>query len=174
MTYPAGPLAVRVWRLIGPKWQARPFSGEGARINGGRWNAIGEPALYLATDPATAVAEFYQSVPKPGLLAPYDLDARTIADLTDGAGKPGDEHIAAALAADWKTIARIQRRDPPSWRLARQLQAMGAEGALVPSLQSAGGVNLVLWRWHDAATPGEGAALALLDPEQALTGRQRG
>lgn len=53
---------------------------------------------------------------------------------------------------------------PASWTLAQQLIAIGAEGALVPSVQNRAGLNLVLWRWRDVERAGEGAALTLLDP----------
>ena len=36
--------------------------------------------------------------------------------------------------------------------------------------QDRGGVNLVLWRWHDSCDAGEGATLTLLDPDRVLTG----
>ncbi len=45
------------WRLNtavhGPTWD----SGEGARIDGGRWNSVGVPAVYCSIDPATAIVE---------------------------------------------------------------------------------------------------------------------
>lgn len=173
MTYPLSPFTAPLWRMIHPARQREPFSGEGARLYGGRWNPKGWPALYLATDHATAVAEYYQSYPKPGMLIPYTLQADTIADLTNGRGGPADDHVVEALTADWKTVARIDGQMPPSWTLAQDLIAAGAEGALVPSVQNRGAVNLVLWRWHDAARADakDGARLTLLDPEAALTGR---
>lgn len=42
----------------------------------------GWPALYLAADHVTAVAEYYRGLPRPGTLVPYSLDATRIADLT--------------------------------------------------------------------------------------------
>lgn len=140
------------------RFQRDPYSGEGARLYGGRWNARGIPALYLACDPATAVAEFYQGLPKPGTLAPYRLSAGALV-----------EH---ACTTAWKAMA-ARSRTPPSWTLARELIAAGAQGALVPSAQNRGGTCVILWDWH-AATNGEedpegkGAALTLLDPEKAL------
>lgn len=125
----------------------------------------GWPALYLAADPATAVAEFYRGLPKPGTLVPYRVDAHRIADLTGS-----DARIAAALSCDWNAIASIEGKVPPSWALAQELIEAGAEGALVPSVQNRGGRNLVLWRWHDATEAGTGARLTLLDPEATLTG----
>lgn len=168
MTYPLQPMALPLWRMLSVRFQLAPFSGEGARRFGGRWNAVGTPALYLAADPATAVAEFYQGLPKPGTLAPYHLRTHAIADLTDGKGGPVDPSAEHACTAAWKAMA-ARGKQPPSWALAQSLIDRGAEGALVPSVQNRGGACLVLWRWHDGSTgAGEGAALTLLDPDKAL------
>lgn len=170
MPYPLVPLKTQLWRMLPIRFQRSPLSGEGARRVGGRWNPRGVPALYLATDPATAVAEFYQGLPKPGTLAPYQLDAHAIADLTDGSGGPRDAAVEHGCVAAWKAMAHRPDRTPPSWVLATELIGQGADGALVPSVQNRGGSCLVLWNWHDAAeVMGEGAALALLDPEKALS-----
>ncbi|QXT38019.1 RES family NAD+ phosphorylase (plasmid) [Sphingomonas sanguinis] len=168
MTYPLRALSCPLWRMLTIRYQRDPLSGEGARRHGGRWNAPGQAALYLGTDHATAIAEFYQGLAKPGTLAPYRLEATAIADLTDGQGHPADDGVAQAMAAPWKHIAEIQGGIPPSWTLAASLIEMGAEGALVPSAQNPGGTALVLWRWHRAGGDGEGAELALLDPDGAL------
>jgi RES domain-containing protein len=172
--YPIAPLACPLWRMLPLRYQFAPFSGEGARLYGGRWNPRGTPALYLATDHGSAVAEFYQGLAKPGTLAPYRLDASHIADLTDGRGGPADAAVEHGLTANWKAMAARADRTPPSWTLAADLIAAGAQGALIPSVQNRGGTNLVLWRWYDgAAGEGEGAALTLLDPEGALGTRDR-
>jgi RES domain-containing protein len=153
--------------MISPLYHRDPFSGEGARLWGGRWNMKGWPALYLATDHPTAIAEYLRGFPRPGTLVPYDVAANTVADLTGD-----DPQIAEALTCDWAAIARVDGTVPPSWALAQELIAAGAAGALVPSVQQRdGGVNLVLWRWHAAGGMGEGAALTLLDPDAALIGR---
>ncbi|WP_267414765.1 MULTISPECIES: RES family NAD+ phosphorylase [unclassified Sphingomonas] len=169
MTCPLGPLHAPLWRMLSIRYQHAPFSGEGARLYGGRWNAKGVAALYAALDPVTAVAEYYQGFPRPGTLAPYRIEAVAIADLTDGHGHPRDAAIAAALAAPWKAIAAIDGAAPSSWTLAATLIDAGADGALVPSAQNSGATALVLWRWHGAEAAGEGARLALLDPEGSLT-----
>lgn len=173
MRYPLIPLAIPLWRMLSIRYQRVPCSGEGARLYGGRWNPKGVAALYLATDPATAVAEYYQDLPKPGTLVPYRLEARTIADLTDTHGGPADATVEHACTAQWKAMAARMRehpeKSPPSWALARELIDAGAEGALVPSVQNRGGTCLVLWRWHEAGEgAAAGAALALLDPEGSL------
>jgi RES domain-containing protein len=45
------------WRLDAAKHKATWNSGEGARINGGRWNSVGHAVVYLSADPATAILE---------------------------------------------------------------------------------------------------------------------
>ncbi|MCB2080518.1 MAG: RES family NAD+ phosphorylase [Novosphingobium sp.] len=169
MSWPIRPLTAPLWRMLPVTYQRSPLSGEGARLHGGRWNAKGVPALYLATDHATAVAEFYQGLPKPGTLAPYRLVCDAIADLTDGQGGPADETVEHGLVANWKAMAARGDRLPPSWKIAAELIGAGAQGALVPSVQNRGGSCLVLWEWHDARTGGgEGAALTLIDPREDL------
>lgn len=147
--------------MLGIRWQHRPFES-GSHLAGGRWNPVGTPALYLSADYGTAIEELHQDIVRPGTLVAFDIAAHAIADLTHA-----DRAITTCL---WREIYGVRKDVPPSWALAQALIAAGAEGALVPSVQSPGGRNLVLWRWHDAATPGEGAALSLLDPEAALAG----
>lgn len=125
-------------------------------------------ALYLAADAVTAVAEYYQGLPKPGTLVPYHLDALKIADLTNTTAGPCDSRVAEALAVNWKAMAFLEGKPPQSWALADDLIAAGAEGALVPSVQNPGGRNLVLWQWHERGQEGQGAALTVLDPDDAL------
>lgn len=161
-------MSLPLWRMIGIRHQFSPTSGEGARRYGGRWNRKGCAALYLAADAVTAVAEYYQGLPKPGTLVPYHVNALRIADLTNAAAGPNDTRVAEALVANWKVTAFLDGKTPPSWALADDLIAAGAEGALVPSVQNPGGRNLVLWQWHEPDREGAGAALTLLDPDNAL------
>lgn len=162
MAHELRPLAGRYWRMIGVRWQRQPFASGSAAV-GGRWNAVGTPALYLSADYSTAIAEMHQTVVRPGTLVAYDVTASAIGDLR------GED--AATTTGDWRRSYWVEGRTPPSWALAAELIAAGAEGALVPSTQNAEGANLVLWRWHEAgAEEGDGAALVLLDPERALGG----
>lgn len=153
--------------MLNLRWQRKPFDS-GSHVTGGRWNRPGVRALYLSTDYATAIEEMHQLLIRPGTLVAFDVRGERIADLT--AADP------AVTRCDWRRLYMGERGTPPTWPLVDTLIAAGAEGALVPSVQREGGVNLVLWRWHEAggAGPddaGEGAALTLLDPEAALTGR---
>lgn len=49
---------VTAYRLHTPKWSIMPTSGAGAAAVGGRANRVGKPALYLALEADTAIAEY--------------------------------------------------------------------------------------------------------------------
>ena len=51
-----------VWRLARPEF-AEQLDGEGSRIEGGRWNPIGAPALYTSQHLSLAVLEIYVHLP---------------------------------------------------------------------------------------------------------------
>jgi len=99
-----------------------------------------------------------QALIHPGTLAPYDVDAVAILDLTDAAVRASVGIDEAVLTLPWRRIRDIERRVPASWALAQDALATGFEGCLVPSAQTKG-VNLVLWRWDRG-----GAKVTLIDP----------
>lgn len=156
----------RFWRMLSVRWQREPLSGAGAARVGGRWNRSGQAALYLAADHATAIAEFHQSLVMPGTLVGYDVRSAGIVDLTSGATLDRLGIDLASILTEWRTIVTIERDEPPSWGVADRLIAAGLHGALVPSAQRAGGINLVLWRW---SSDGDGSQVRLLDPRGDLS-----
>ena len=50
---------MRAWRICRAKFAAEPFSGEGARRFGGRWNSPGVPMVYLSSSLALAAIELF-------------------------------------------------------------------------------------------------------------------
>lgn len=50
-------MSLRVWRIDKAKWAATAFSGDGARLYGGRWNSKGRPLIYAAEHSALAAME---------------------------------------------------------------------------------------------------------------------
>jgi RES domain-containing protein len=155
----------RFWRVLAPRWAHQPLSSEGAARHGGRWNAKGTPALYLSAELTTAVAEYEQDIGiRPGTFCAYDLDVSGIVDLTSADVIATLGLNPAECREPWKSILLMEQRQPPGWRIAETLIEQGASGALVPSVQLAGGTNLVLWRWNDVA----GRTVVPLDPETDL------
>jgi RES domain-containing protein len=149
--------------MLSPRWSSQPLSGEGSASRCGRWNAAGQPALYLSEDHGTAIAEYLQSLTRPGLLTPYAVDALLVLDLTDVATKAALGFDPAMFQLDWRRVRDIERARPLTWDFAEAAQAAGFVGLRVPSAQ-AQGVNIVLWRWN---TPG-GAAVEAVDPNSDL------
>lgn len=59
------------WRIISPKRAAAAFSGEGARLYGGRWNPPGVSLVYTAESRALAALEILVHVDDGELLEEY-------------------------------------------------------------------------------------------------------
>lgn len=141
-----GPDAI-FYRFLSPRWAFLPTSGAGAALNGGRFNRPGVEALYLAADHTTALEEYRQGalIAPPGTLVAYRLD---IADVVDFSSEYEPSEWPAPWAdygCDWKFIARIERADPPTWKIADELVRAGRRGLLYPSVRRPGGANLVLF-----------------------------
>ncbi|MBM3822344.1 MAG: RES domain-containing protein [Verrucomicrobia bacterium] len=45
------------WRIVKRKHAAAAFDGEGARLNGGRWNSVGVRAVYVSVTKSLAALE---------------------------------------------------------------------------------------------------------------------
>lgn len=159
------PLKRTFVRVLTPRWAHDPLSGAGAPATGGRFNRPGLEALYLSADIETAWAEYQQmgSIPRPGLVAGYVVDARAVADSTDDASLPGLGTTRADLNGEWRHSWRIEKREPPTWALADRLIAAGCQGLLYRSAVRRKGVNIVLWRTMAAPAP-----VTVLDPQNDL------
>ncbi len=141
-----------VYRAHNPRWSWAPDSGEGAAINGGRFNPPGMTALYTSLRFETAWLEAQQAFPfkaQPMTLCAYDVDCDGMLDLTDGATMAAHGITAADLACAWKDIAS-RGKLPPCWAMTRRLAAADIAGIVVPSFASgatAADINAVFWTW---------------------------
>jgi RES domain-containing protein len=143
-------IAARFWRVLAPRWANEPLSGAGSARHGGRWNAAGTPALYMSAELTTAVAEYEQDLGiRPGTFCAYDVAVEGVLDLRDPAVLAARGIDPADRFCAWKAILALRKERPPGWRIAETLALAGAAGILVPSVQMAGGTNLVLWHWND-------------------------
>jgi len=104
-----------VWRLVDEKYASTAFSGDGARLYGGRWNSKGIPAVYTAATKSLATLEM--AVQAGSLLPRYavieavipdDVVIETIDHLTlpDDWRSYGDNQALRQIGDDWL----IQRR----------------------------------------------------------------
>ena len=61
------------WRIAKTRYARSAFDGEGARINGGRWNTAGIRVAYAAQSVALATLEVLAGLQKTSLLPSYSL-----------------------------------------------------------------------------------------------------
>lgn len=134
-------------RYHSPDWAHLPTAGAGAAVNGGRFNRPGVEALYLSVETETALAEYRQgaSITLPATLVAYHVDVAGVVDFSGGFDSAAWPVEWAEVGCDWKYIARIERRDPPTWLIGDALIRDGARGLLFPSFRKPGGMNLVLF-----------------------------
>lgn len=157
------------YRAHDPRWSFAPLSGEGAAIHGGRFNAKGTPALYLALTIEGAAIEASQGFPgklEPLTICLYAVDCAEIVDAATPAGRAAAGIDLDELAAPW-ALDRAEGRTPRSWSLAARLIAAGACGMLVPSFARGARPdmrNVVLWRWG----PGLPCRVTVHDPSGRL------
>lgn len=141
------------YRAHDPQWAFSPLSGEGARLKGGRFNPIGQAALYLALTIEGMFLEMGHGLAyrfDPLTICSYDVDVADIVDLRSEAGRKKVRVRLRDLACPW-ALDIAEGREPASWSVAAKLRRAGAAGLLVPSF--ARGTrpdrhnNLVLWKW---------------------------
>ena len=158
----------KLYRALNPVWTSKPLSGDGAARFGGRFNAVGIPALYCSLSPLTALREANQVGDlQPTVLVAYNA---TIERVFDGrsVGALADFRMTVELLADprWRDEVAANG-EAQTQTLAKSLIERGYNGLLVPSFARgarADDLNLVLWRWG-AKPPSQ---IELIDDENRL------
>ena len=85
---------VRAWRIIKTRYSADAFSGEGARLYGGRWNSSGIAMVYTAGSKSLATLELLVHLHTTSVLpsfsiCPVDFDD-SLVELIDPTKLPRD------------------------------------------------------------------------------------
>jgi RES domain-containing protein len=123
-------LSFSAWRITKQKHAKSAFTGEGARLYGGRWNSPGTAMIYTAQSQSLAVLELLVHLDSPELLKKYVLFEVAVDEAYV------DELDPSKLPRNWKA-------DPaPS-----KVQTIGDDWA-------AGGTSSVL-RMPSTLVPGE-------------------
>ena len=100
-----------VWRLLTARFAQSAFSGEGARLYGGRWNRKGIPMVYTAGSQSLAMLELL--VQDEPLRARYVMVPATLPK-----NLKIERVTPAQLPADWRNLGARE-----------QLQAIGSDWA---------------------------------------------
>lgn len=113
-----------IWRITSKKFKESAFSGEGARLFGGRWNSPGIPLIYTAESKSLVVLEILVHLESPELLRNFMLfevkvEESLVADI-DPALLPEDWRespppiAAQKIGNDWANNVRSVALRVPS------------------------------------------------------------
>ncbi|ENO78985.1 hypothetical protein B447_13449 [Thauera sp. 27] len=117
-----------VWRITTARFAASAFSGEGARLYGGRWNPKGWPMIYTAESQSLDLLELM--VQDDPLRANYVLiPAQLPADL------PETRVDTESLPSEWRTIgARSSLQEiGRTWIDSGETVVLSVPSAVVPA-----------------------------------------
>lgn len=149
---------ISAYRICGTKWVSSAFTGEGAKLTGGRWNTSGVPAVYCASSLSLATLEVLVHLEDTEILANYFSYFRI--EIPDSIVAALD---TAELPENWKDESAMlaTRALGDSW-----LQSMKSAVLSVPSAVTPGELNFLLNPRHpDFGKIGIGAVQTFLaDP----------
>jgi len=73
---------INAWRIVSANYKDKAYTGDGARVHGGRWNSKGVAVVYTADSLALASIEMIINLPAPKLLQKYvRISAQISSDL---------------------------------------------------------------------------------------------
>ncbi|MDF7826427.1 RES family NAD+ phosphorylase [Pontiellaceae bacterium B12227] len=117
------------WRIVPPHRVADAFSGEGARLFGGRWNPAGVPVVYVAESKALAALEILVHVDDGALLEEYlcmpvTFDKRLVRSL-----------CVDDLPADWRATppSMSAQQIGATWARLQHSAVLKVPSVLIPS-----------------------------------------
>jgi RES domain-containing protein len=119
---------ITAWRIVESRHEDDAFSGEGARLHGGRWNSKGTAMVYAAGSLALASIEMLVNLPGPKLLGefvriPVHIPPKLIIDL----------HLDQ-LPADWNSrpVCPSTKAIGDRWVKERQSVVLKVPSVVVP------------------------------------------
>jgi RES domain-containing protein len=118
---------IRAWRLIKARLANHAFTGEGARLYGGRWNSPGIPMIYTSATASLAVLEIFANVQRSELIGAYmllscDFDESLVTRIL-----PGE------LPTNWRRSPSPQelRAIGDGWALAQKSAVLEVPSAII-------------------------------------------
>lgn len=117
-----------VWRITTAAFARSAFSGEGARLYGGRWNPKGVPMVYTAANQSLAMLEM--------LVQDQPLRARyTMIEARIPSGIAIDRVRVDDLPSDWREIGARGKLQAigAEWARKRSAAVLAVPSAIVPA-----------------------------------------
>jgi RES domain-containing protein len=117
-----------VWRLLTARYAESAFSGEGARLYGGRWNRKGVPMVYTAGSQSLAMLELL--VQNEPLRARYVMIAARLPK-----NLKIERIVPEQLPADWRDLAAREQMQiiGTDWAKRRSSAVLAVPSAVIPS-----------------------------------------
>lgn len=119
---------LRVYRISRAMHATEAFSGEGARLFGGRWNSRGVPAVYTSTSLSLAAIEYFVHLEPQ--FAPDDL-VWIAAVLPEG--EPASAINPADLPSDWRANESATRDLGDRWAREQRSFALRVPSVPIPT-----------------------------------------
>lgn len=119
---------MQVFRIVTRKWKAHAFSGEGARLYGGRWNPKGTAVVYTAASRALALLEMV--VQDEPLRAAYWIIPATIPDTIRI-----EQVMLTSLPHNWMMLAQGEalRTIGRTWIMRGKSAVLAVPSAVMPA-----------------------------------------
>jgi RES domain-containing protein len=134
---------LRAWRLSQLRYADAAFTGEGARVLGGRWNSVGIPVVYSSLSLSLAVLEAFVHMTARG-----EPDDYVSVAIDVGVEESNAERITTdQLPVDWRRVNHPELREVgDEW--ARSMRSLVL---IVPSVVVEGEWNAVINPRHPDA-----------------------
>jgi RES domain-containing protein len=116
-----------LWRLMKARFSANPLSGQGAFLNGGRWNSAGTSVVYCSSGVALAALEVLVHLADPASVRGFVL---VRLDIDEGAAIED----VPALPLDWKNTppGAVAQSIGDEWVRTRRSLLLRVPSAVVP------------------------------------------
>lgn len=121
-------MILTAWRIVEARFKDKAFSGDGARLYGGRWNSKGVAMIYTAGSLALASIEMVVNLPSPKLLKAFvRIPVRFQPDLVG-------RLPSAALPSDWQSrpISPTTKSIGDRWVKQQRLPILMVPSVVVP------------------------------------------
>ncbi|MBF5043285.1 RES domain-containing protein [Aggregicoccus sp. 17bor-14] len=112
-----------LWRLVPERWADTAFTGEGARLYGGRWNSAGTPLVYLSSALSLAALEVLVHADVEDLPSRFAACSVEVPAAVAGAIETVDPET---LSKDWRAVSA-----PPELRAFGNAWVREARSALL-------------------------------------------
>jgi RES domain-containing protein len=152
---------VTTWRICAPQYAQAAYSGEGARLYGGRWNRRGRAVVYTSESISLAVLEQLVHVEDPAALDAFVVVSATLDESTV------ETLAVASLPDDWRAYPApaALKEIGDAWLAENRSLAMK-----VPSATVRGQYNLLVNPAHPDFAGVEVSKPEALDLDPRITG----